>query len=303
MKFDIEKAPLQSGKVAIVTGANNGLGFETTRALAKKDIEVIMACRNLEKAEGAKSKILKNNRNAKLHILELDLSEMQSVRQFAEKFINKFKRLDYLINNAGIMMPPFSLTKDGFESQFATNYLGHFLLTKLLFPLIKNTPNARVISLSSLAHKWHEIQFDDINFKKSYNKQKAYSQSKLACLMFGIEFDRRLKAANINAISVSAHPGVSDTNLTNSMPKVFHFLATKVGSLLLQSAKDGAQPQLYAALGIDINGGEYTGPDGKGEIKGEATKVKPRSLAKNKEVAERLWSKTEEMLGEEFEVE
>jgi NAD(P)-dependent dehydrogenase (short-subunit alcohol dehydrogenase family) len=302
MKFNIDKALAQPGKVAIVTGANNGLGFETTMALAKKEIEVVMACRNLGKAEDAKLMIKKINPKAKLHVLELDLSNMNSVRKFAEEFTEKYNRLDFLINNAGIMMPPFSLTKDGFESQLATNYVGHFLLTKLLFPIIKDTPAARIVSLSSLAHKWHEIQFDDINFKKSYNKRHAYSQSKLACLMFGIELDKRLKVANIDAMSLSAHPGISDTNLTSSMPKVFHFLVTKVGSLLLQSAKDGAQPQLYAALGTDITGGEYTGPDGKGEMKGDAVKVRPRSLAKNKEVAERLWDKTEEMLGEKFEI-
>jgi NAD(P)-dependent dehydrogenase (short-subunit alcohol dehydrogenase family) len=302
MKFNIDKVLAQPGKVAIVTGANNGLGFETTMALAKKEIEVVMACRNFGKAEDAKLMIKKINPKAKLHVLELDLSNMNSVRKFAEEFTEKYNRLDFLINNAGIMMPPFSLTKDGFESQLATNYVGHFLLTKLLFPIIKDTPAARIVSLSSLAHKWHEIQFDDINFKKSYNKRHAYSQSKLACLMFGIELDKRLKVANIDAMSLSAHPGISDTNLTSSMPKVFHFLVTKVGSLLLQSAKDGAQPQLYAALGTDITGGEYTGPDGKGEMKGDAVKVRPRSLAKNKEVAERLWDKTEEMLGEKFEI-
>lgn len=302
MTFNIDKVPAQPGKVAIVTGANIGLGYETAKALARKEVEVVMACRNLEKAEEAKAKILKGNKKAKLHIIKLDLSKMSSVREFAKAFRGKYDRLDFLINNAGIMMPPFSLTEDGFESQLATNYLGHFLLTKLLFPIIKKTDGARVVSLSSLAHKWHEIQFDDMNFKKSYNKRSAYSQSKLACLMFGIELDRRLKAANINALSATAHPGVSDTNLTNSMPKVFHFIATKIGSLLFQSAEDGAKPTLYAALGEDINGGDYTGPDGKGEMKGEATKVRPRKLAQRNDIAEQLWTKTEEMLGEKFEV-
>jgi NAD(P)-dependent dehydrogenase (short-subunit alcohol dehydrogenase family) len=302
MIFNIEKIPAQTGKVAIVTGANNGIGFETTKALARKEVEVVMACRNLDKAAEAKANILKGNKKAKLHIIELDLSKMSSVRKFAEEFTTKYNRLDFLINNAGIMMPPFKLTEDGFESQLATNYLGHFLLTKLVFPIIKKTENARIVSLSSLAHIWHEIQFDDMNFKKSYNKRYAYSQSKLACLMFGIELDRRLKSANINAISATAHPGVSDTNLTNSMPKIFHFIATRVGSLLLQSAADGAKPTLYAALGNDINGGDYTGPDGKGEMKGEAKKVKPRKMAQKSDITEQLWSKTEEMLGEKFEV-
>lgn len=302
MKFNIEKIPAQPGTVAIVTGANNGLGFETAKALAKKGVEVVMACRNIEKAEEAKAKILQVNKNAKLHIFELDLSKMESVRSFAEEFTSKYDRLDFLINNAGIMMPPFKLTVDGFESQLATNYLGHFLLTKLVFPIIKKTENARVVSLSSLAHKWSGIQFDDINFKKSYSKRNAYGQSKFACLMFGIELDRRLKAANIDAISVAAHPGVSATNLFNNMPKPIAWLASAVGSLFVQSAEAGAQPSLYAALGKNIHGGEYTGPDGKGEMKGDATIVKPRKLALQTDIADQLWRRTEEMLGEKFEV-
>ncbi|MDP5120153.1 MAG: oxidoreductase [Spirosomaceae bacterium] len=300
MTFNIDKVPAQAGKVAIVTGANNGLGFETTMALAKKEIEVVMACRNLDKAEEAKAKIMKVNRKAKLHVMELDLSELDSVREFAGAFTKKYNRLDFLINNAGIMMPPFSLTEDGFESQFATNYLGHFLLTKLLFSTIKNTPEARIVSLSSLAHKWKDIQFDDINFKKSYSKRDAYGQSKFACLMFAIEFDKRLKEANINAKSLAAHPGVSATNLFNNMPKPVAWFTSIFGSFFVQPAKDGALPSLYAALGSDLAGGEYTGPEGKGEMKGDATIVKPRRAAKNEVMADRLWSVSEEMIGEDF---
>ncbi len=302
MTFDISKIVAQPSKVAIVTGANNGLGFETTMALAKKEIEVVLACRNLEKAEEAKAKILKVNRKAKLQVMELDLSDLASVREFADAFTKKYRRLDFLINNAGIMMLPFNLTKDGFESQFATNYLGHFLLTKLLFSTIKNTPDARVVSLSSLAHKWKEVQFEDINFKKSYNKREAYGQSKFACLMFAIEFDKRLKEANINAKSTAAHPGFSATNLFSNMPKSVTWFTSTIGSFFVQSAQKGALPSLYAALGSDLKGGEYTGPNGRGETKGEAIVVKPRRAAKNEEMADRLWSVSEEMIGEKFEV-
>lgn len=302
MNFNIEKIPSQAGKIAVVTGANIGLGFETAMALAKKEATVIMACRNLEKAETAKTKILKIYPNAKLDVMPLDLSKLASVRAFAAAFTKKYTQLDLLINNAGIMMPPFSLTEDGFESQLGTNYVGHFLLTKLLFPLLKESPKARVVSLSSLAHRWHSIQFEDINFNQKYSARNAYSQSKLACLIFAIEFDKRLKESGLNILSVAAHPGVSDTNLSSSMPKVIHFLATTLGSFFTQSAKDGAEPTLYAALGTDIIGGDYTGPDGKGELKGKATKVKPRSTAKNAEVGKRLWEMTEEMIGEKFEV-
>lgn len=300
MKFDIEKIPNQTGKVAIVTGANIGLGFETALALAKKDVQVIMACRNMDKATEAKDKIQKVYKTAKLDVMTLDLSKLASVREFVKGFSKKYERLDFLINNAGIMMPPFKLTQDGFESQLATNFVGHFLLTKLLFPIIRETPEARIVSLSSLANKWTEIHFDDINFKKDYSKRDAYGQSKFACLMFAIELDKRLKEAKVNAISLAAHPGVSATNLFNNFPKPIAWLASAVGSFFVQSAKDGSQPSLYAALGDDLKGGEYTGPDGKGEMKGNATIVKARNAAKNEIMADRLWSVTEEMIGEKF---
>lgn len=295
--FNINSIPSQKGRIAIVTGANIGLGYETALSLAQKDTKVIMACRNLEKAEKAKADILKEAPNADLAIIQLDLSKLSSVREFAATFLSQYNQLDLLINNAGIMIPPFSLTEDGFESQIGTNYLGHFLLTGLLLDKIVATPDSRVVTLSSLAHQNGTIQFDDFHFKQDYSAMKAYGQSKLACLMFAIELDRRLKKAGVSTISVSSHPGISQTNLFTNAPKWMQILGSLFAPFFLQSAKAGAQPSLYAALGSDIEGKDYTGPDGKGERKGKAIKVTPKPHALDKEVAAKLWTLSEELTG------
>jgi len=197
------------------------------------------------------------------------------------------------------MMPPFSLSEDGFESQLAANYLGHFALTGLLLPLIVNTPNARVVSLSSLAHKWTGIHFDDINFKGGYREREAYGQSKLACLMFAYELQRRLGKAGQSTLSVAAHPGVSSTNLFQHLPKAAQWF-TPLMALAFQSAKGGALPTLYAALGNDIEGGDYCGPRSMGEMRGAPVKVGSNRRSRNQADAARLWSVSEEMTGVRF---
>jgi len=293
--FNLNSIPSQKGRIAIVTGANIGLGYETTLSLAQKDTKIIMACRNLEKAEKAKADILKEVPNADLSIIQLDLSKLSSVREFAATFLSQYSQLDLLINNAGIMIPPFSLTEDGFESQIGTNYLGHFLLTGLLLDKLTTTPDSRVVTLSSLAHKNGQIHFDDFHFKQDYSAMKAYGQSKLACLMFAIELDRRLKKANATTISVSSHPGISKTNLFTNAPKWMQILGGLLAPFFLQSAKAGAQPTLYAALGEDIEGKDFTGPDGKGERKGKAVKVSPSPHALDEDVETKLWTLSEEL--------
>lgn len=295
--FNLNKISSQKGRIAIVTGANIGLGYETALGLAHKEMKVILACRNLTKAEKAKADILREVPEADLAIIQLDLSKLSSVREFAATFLAQYNRLDLLINNAGIMMPPFSLTEDGFESQIGTNYLGHFLLTGLLLDTLINTADSRVVTLSSLAHVNGEIQFDDFHFQQDYSASKAYGQSKLACLMFAIELDRRLKKAGLSTISVSAHPGISKTNLMTSSPRWMQIIGSILGPFMLQSAKAGAEPTLYAALGGDIEGKDYTGPDGKGERRGKATKVPPRPHAFDADVAARLWTLSEELTG------
>ena len=290
-KWTEKDIPSQAGKTAIVTGANSGIGYETAVALAQKEATVILACRTLAKAEETKSKILQISPSAKLEPMEMDLAILASVKRFAQKFREQFDQLDLLINNAGIMMPPYQVTEDGFENQLATNYIGHFALTGLLLPLLTQTPASRVVSLSSLAHRWADIQFDDLHFEKGYNKQKAYGQSKRACLMFAYELQRRLTEAGHDTISLAAHPGVSKTNLDRYFPAIIRPL----GTLFLQNQRKGALPTLFAATAKELKGGEYIGPDGFKEMRGHPKIVDSDEGSKDKNLAERLWKVSEEM--------
>ena len=302
MTFELDNVPVQRGKIAIVTGANIGLGYETTIGLAKKEIKVIMACRNLVKAEAAKEEILNKVPGAQLEVLKLDLNSLQSVRDFVEEFKAKYDHLDLLIENAGIMIPPFSKTDDGFESQMGVNYFGHFLLTNLLFPTLKNTKDARIVTLSSNAHKTGKIDFENLNAEKNDSKMGAYSQSKLACLMFAYELQRRIEAAGLNMIAVSAHPGVSMTNLGQFIPKVALFLLKPLEPIFTHSAANASLPTLYAALGEDVEGGDYFGPTGYKEMKGKPGKVTSMPQSHDKEVAKKLWDESEKLTGKEFSI-
>ncbi len=296
MSFNIHTIASQQGRVAIVTGANDGLGFQTTLALSKTGMKVVMACRNTDKGNKARMAILKEVPDANLELMPLDLSKLDDVRMFADDYLKTHDRLDLLINNAGIMIPPFELTQDGFESQFGVNYLSHFLLTRLLLPLLEKTEGSRVVSLSSNAHKNGKIHFDDLQFKKKYSAIAAYSQSKLACLMFAYELQRRLYASGSKVLSVAAHPGMSDTNLFKHVPRwVNSIFGGLIRGMMAQSAEDGVQPTLYAALGNDIQGGDYTGPDGWQEWKGKPVKVKGTKLAQDKNVAKKLWQESEKL--------
>lgn len=296
MSFNINEIPPQSGRIAIVTGANDGLGFQTTLALSKTGMKVVMACRNLTKANKALEEIIRQVPAASLELMHLDLSKLSLVRAFAEEYKQKYEHLDLLINNAGIMIPPYEVTEDGFESQLGVNYLAHFLLTGLLLPLLEKAPGSRVVSLSSNAHKNGKIHFDDLQFSKKYSAFAAYSQSKLACLLFATELKRRLDKSESKVLSIAAHPGMSDTNLFKHVPK---FVTTIFGgliqSLMVQSPENGAKPTLYAALGADIEGGDYIGPDGWQEWKGEPVKVKGTKLSEDKDVAKRLWEESENL--------
>jgi NAD(P)-dependent dehydrogenase (short-subunit alcohol dehydrogenase family) len=245
------------------------------------------------KSEHAKQEILSQLPSALVECITLDLNSLKSVRKFVDNYSKKHDRLDLLINNAGIMMPPYSLSEDGFESQLATNYLGHFALTGLLLPLLSKTPQSRVVSLSSLAHKWVGFRFDDPHFKRGYSKRSAYGQSKLACLMYAYELNRRLRTAGIDTLSVAAHPGVSATNLAQNFPKILTALFPLVG----QSSAAGALPTLYAALGEDIQGGDYCGPRSLGEMRGAPVKVGSNRASRNEADAKRLWEMSENMTG------
>lgn len=299
MPWTLNQAPSQAGRIAIVTGANSGLGYETASALVAKGCTVVLACRSLDKAQTAQAKLLAGYPQAEIECQALDLGSLASVRAFAAAYAQSHPRLDLLINNAGIMMPPYALTEDGFESQLGANYLGHFALTGLLLPLLVKTPNARIVSLSSLAHTWSGIRFDDLHFKHGYDKRQAYGQSKLACLMFAYELQRRLTKAGYGTLSVAAHPGISATNLFQHLPKIVQVLSP-LTALVFQSAQGGAQPTLYAALGDDIRGGDYCGPSSMGEMRGNPVKVGSNRRSRDPAAAARLWTASEEATGVRF---
>lgn len=298
MEDNINNLPSQDGKIVIVTGSNTGLGYETALMLAEKGAKVVMACRNLTKANKAKIAIEKAVPNADLEVLQIDLSSLQSVRNFAKAYQAKFNRLDILINNAGVMMPPYSKTEDGFELQLGANYLGHFLLTGLLLDTILKTPNSRIVSLSSLAHQNGEINFDNLQSEQKYSASKAYGQSKLACLMYAFELQRRLeKTGHQQTISTAAHPGVALTELVRHMPKlVFTLLKYTIAPFLTHAPKEGAKPTILAAIGT-AKGGDYFGPTGFYEMKGKAGKAKATDLSKDKVIAKRLWEVSEKLVG------
>jgi NAD(P)-dependent dehydrogenase (short-subunit alcohol dehydrogenase family) len=300
MSFNLNQIESQKGKIAIVTGANTGLGKEITIGLARKEVKVIMACRNIKKAEEAKTGIIKAVPNADIEIMELDLSSLKSVRNFAKSYCDKYKQLNFLIENAGIMIPPFQKTEDGFESQMGVNYFSHFLLTNLLMPTLNKTKGARIATTSSKAHEKGVINFDNLNSEMSYSKMGAYSQSKLACLMFAYELQRRLTKAGSHVIAVSSHPGISNTNLFDNIPKFARVLMTPFLPFFTHSPEKAALPMLYAVLGKDVKGGDYFGPTGFNGMKGEPGKVKSKPQSEDKEVAKRLWEVSEKLTGEKF---
>jgi NAD(P)-dependent dehydrogenase (short-subunit alcohol dehydrogenase family) len=287
-----EAIPDLTGKTAIVTGANSGIGYEMARALARKEATVILACRNKDKGEAAVWQIDQEYPEAKAELMQLDLSDLASVRRFAGEFTSHYDRLDILINNAGIMVPPFGKTADGFELQFGTNHLGHFALTGLLFGLIIHTPRARVITVSSGGHRFGEIDFDNLNAEKGYDRQKAYAQSKLANLLFTYELQRRFEGAGVDAIAAAAHPGWTATNLQA------HWRMVRIlNPFIAQKPKMGALPALYAATAPDVQGGDYYGPCGWQEMRGYPTKVQSSDRSHDMAVAARLWTISEELTG------
>jgi len=294
MAWSLGQTPSLEGRLAVVTGANIGLGYETALALAGLNCKVILACRNMSKAREARDQMLQKHPKASLDCLELDLGRLQSVREFSTNFLRKHSRLDLLINNAGIMMPPYSVTEDGFESQFGVNYLGHFALTGQLLPLLNSTPGARIVTLSSIAHRWSPIQFDDLQFSRSYSAAKAYGQSKLACLIFAYELHRRLRKAGHGTLSVAAHPGVSATNLSQHLPRFARAFAPLTG-VLFNSAAMGALPTLYAALGQDIQGGDYCGPRSLNEMRGQPAKVGSNRASRDLGTATQLWEVSQKL--------
>ncbi len=287
----------QSGRVAIVTGSNSGIGLETARVLAGKGATVVMACRNLEKASPKADEIRAAYAGANVEVMRLDLSDLDSVRHFAQAFRAKHSRLDLLINNAGIMVPPYGKTAQGFETQFGVNHLGHFALTGSLLDLITNTPDSRIVTVSSVAHLMGKIDFADLNWENGYKAQAAYGQSKLANLLFTYELQRRLAAAGKGTLAVAAHPGWTETNL-QAHAKAVRFM----NRFFAQDASMGALPTLYAATEPSVQGGEYVGPSGFMEMNGAPKTVRSNKRSHDRNVAERLWNVSEELTGVHFQI-
>ncbi|MEZ4729982.1 MAG: oxidoreductase [Caldilineaceae bacterium] len=299
--------PDVTGKTAIVTGANSGLGYEVSLALAAKGAHVIIACRNLDKGEQAATLIRQQSPNASLVLQELDLANLASVRRFADEFQQRYTTLDILCNNAGIMAIPRRETADGFEMQFGTNHLGHFALTGWLLGPLLHTPDARVVHVSSGLHERGTINFADLMGKERYDKWGAYSQSKLANLLFAYELQRKFAAAGVDAKSVGAHPGYAATNLQGVGPAMEGSWLGRIGMrianrLIAQSAASGALPLLYAAVAPDVNGCDYIGPTGFQGMRGAPGKVKSNAESYNEDIAARLWRVSVELTGVAYEM-
>ena len=272
-----------SGKTAIVTGSNTGLGFETALDLYQKGAKVYVACRDEVKGLNAIERMKAISSGGELIYGHLDLASLSSIKVFAEKIIATENRLDLLVNNAGVMIPPPSKSEDGFELQFGVNFLGHFALTGHLFNLLESTTGSRVVTLSSIAHRSAVIDFDNFRLEKPYNNWREYGQSKLADLIFALEFEKRLRNNDCNIISLAAHPGFSKTDLQKYMDK------DMLDSLELMTAKEGAQPTLAACLRPDAKGGQYWGPDGPNEQKGKPALAKIDSVALDEKLNSKLW--------------
>ncbi|MBD3321176.1 MAG: SDR family NAD(P)-dependent oxidoreductase [Chitinivibrionales bacterium] len=279
-------------KKAVVTGANSGLGFYTARALVQKGAEVILACRNLHKAIEAREEIETTCEGCITSVMQLDLSSLASVRKFSEEYAKRYDRLDILINNAGVMAPPYAKTEDGFELQFGTNHLGHFALTGLLINLLLPSRGSRIVTVSSGAHYIGAMDFDTLNWEKNYARWPAYGRSKLANLLFTYELQRKLDRANAGTIAAAAHPGWAATNLQRESL----FFRT-FNPLFGQKPGQGAWPILYAATAHDVQGGDFFGPGSFFGLRGHPKKTRSSERSYDQTTAGRLWEISEKLTG------
>jgi NAD(P)-dependent dehydrogenase (short-subunit alcohol dehydrogenase family) len=299
-----EQIPDQSGRTAIVTGANSGLGLSVARELARHGATVVLACRDAAKGGAAMRAIEGLVPGANVQLAPLDLASLASIETFAADFHSTHgDGLDLLVNNAGVMAPPRRETADGFELQLGTNLLGHFALTGRLIGAMQGRADARVVTVSSNAHKMGRINFDDLQSERRYRRWSAYAQSKLADLSFALELDRRLHAAGSDVKSLAAHPGYAATNLQTAAPPLADRLVMRLTNLLVaQNADMGALPILYAATDTSLPSGSYIGPDGPGEMRGRPKIVRANRAARDEATASRLWQTAEELTGVRFEL-
>ena len=283
-----ENIPSQSGKTAIVTGANAGIGFETALALYAAGAHVVLACRDLKKADEASSRIKQQGGTGTLEVALLDLASLESVKQFAVTFSQTHQELHLLINNAGVMIPPASKTTEGYELQFGINFIGHFALTGQLYPLLNATSGSRIVTLSSLAYLYGKIDFDNLKSEKDYDPMREYQQSKLADTLFSIELQRRITAKGDQVLSIAAQPGANKTELSRHMSDEAYTAAVeRVGELM--EPWQGALPSLYAAVSDEAKGGALYGPDQDGGYRGYPAQAEITENALDQTVAKRLW--------------
>ncbi|MFJ7213215.1 SDR family NAD(P)-dependent oxidoreductase [Amycolatopsis sp. NPDC098790] len=291
--------PSQKGRVAVITGANTGLGFDTAKTLAEKGATVVLAVRDVEKGKQAAARL---GSTADVTVQELDLSSLESVRAAAADLHGSLPKIDLLVNNAGVMYPPKQTTRDGFELQFGTNHLGHFAFTGLLLDLLLPVEGSRVVTVASIAHRIRAaIHFDDLQWENSYDRVAAYGQAKLANLMFAYELQRRLAAHGTTA-SLAAHPGVARTELMRNSPAVARALFPLVAPLFTQSSEAGALPILRAATDPAALGGQYYGPAGMGGYRGRPQVVASTPQSYDAGIQRRLWTVSEELTGVKFPV-
>lgn len=301
-KWTQNDIPDLTGKVVVITGANSGLGLESTKAVAAKGATVVMACRNLNKAEKAKADVLQAVPNAKLDLIQLDNASLDSVRGFAEAFKAKYDRLDILFNNAGVMAIPRAETADGFEMQLGVNHLGHFALVGLLIDVITKTPGARIHNTASSAAFNGNINFDDLMSKQNYGRWGAYGQSKLANIFFSNELNRRLKAAGHDTISNSSHPGLVMTNLqANSLEQSGNSLIERIlygifGNLMAQKPSMGVLPQLHGGTATSAKGGVFYGPKTM-RMRGYPAEQKSNDAVNDTAALKRFWEVSQELTG------
>jgi NAD(P)-dependent dehydrogenase (short-subunit alcohol dehydrogenase family) len=292
-KWTTADIPDQTGRTAVITGANTGLGYEAAAALAAKGATVVLAVRNLDKGNDAARRIEQDTVGAQVELQELDLTSLDSVRAAADDLKANYPAIDLLINNAGVMFTPKATTNDGFELQFGTNHLGHFALTGLLLDRVLESPGSRIVTVSSTGHRLIDaIRFDDLQWDRGYNRYRAYGQSKLANLLFTYELQRRL--AGRTTIAAAAHPGGSNTELTRNLPFAIRGVAA-VFAPLMQGADMGALPTLRAATDPDVVGGQYFGPDGWAEQRGHPKLVPSNAASHDVDAQRRLWSVSEEL--------
>jgi NAD(P)-dependent dehydrogenase (short-subunit alcohol dehydrogenase family) len=285
-----------------VTGANTGIGLETAAVLAQRGAVTVLACRDTGKAGRAAERLSPTAPEATVSVVRLDLASLESVRAAAAQIRASHERLDLLINNAGLMMPPRGTTADGFELQFGTNHLGHFALTGLLLEAMLAVPGSRVVTVSSQGHRAGRIDFADLQSERRYGRMSAYAQSKLANLMFTYELERRLRAAGAATIAVAAHPGSTSTELVRHWPGLLQMAYAATGGLVNQSPPMGALPTLRAATDPAARGGDYYGPGGLGQLKGYPVRVSSNGRSHDEEAQRRLWAESERLTGVTFPV-